>query len=149
MGEQPMRLFLCRDAGGYGLVHDGRLGIARVGTALIVQGRTVVARDFAKAFYNSAAWIRTSKAYAASRLYICERCGRPAKKYVVHHKKYLTAQNINDPYVALSWDNLQLLCLDCHNNVHNTKNKRKIFFDSSGQVVGVEDLPPMGVPKAP
>ena len=108
-----------------------------------------MAKDFAKTFYNSAAWIKTSKAYAASRLYICERCGRPAKKYVVHHKKYLTPQNINDPYVALSWDNLQLLCLDCHNNEHNTKNKRKIFFDSSGQVVGVQDLPPKGVPKAP
>ena len=36
MGGQPMRLFFCRDAGGYGLVHYERLGMARVGTALIV-----------------------------------------------------------------------------------------------------------------
>ena len=108
-----------------------------------------MAKEYAKRFYNSAAWIKTSKAYAASKFFICERCGQPAKNYIVHHKKFLTPQNINDPMVALNWDNLQLLCLDCHNNVHNTKNKRKIFFDSSGQVVGVQDLPPKGVPKAP
>ena len=101
-----------------------------------------MAREFAKKFYNSAAWVKTSKAYAASRLFICERCGEPAKKYVVHHKRHLTPQNINDPAVALSWDNLQLLCLDCHNTTHYAKQKRKIFFDSSGQVVGVEEAPP-------
>lgn len=101
-----------------------------------------MAREFAKKFYNSAAWVKTSKAYAASRLFICERCGEPAKKYVVHHKRHLTPQNINDPAVALSWDNLQLLCLDCHNTTHYAKQKRKIFFDSSGQVVGVGEDPP-------
>lgn len=101
-----------------------------------------MAREFAKKFYNSAAWVKTSKAYAASRLFICERCGQPAKKYVVHHKRYLTPQNINDPMVALSWDNLQLLCLDCHNATHHAKQKRKIFFDSSGQVIGVGEDPP-------
>ena len=101
-----------------------------------------MAKDFAKAFYNSAAWIKTSKAYAASRFYVCEGCGRPAKHYVVHHKKHLTPSNIGDPYTTLNWDNLQLLCQECHNQLHKSKPDRKIFFDSSGQVVGVEDLPP-------
>ena len=103
-----------------------------------------MAREFAKKFYKSNTWIKTSKAYASSKFYVCEKCGRPAKKYVVHHKKHLTPENINDPFVALSWDNLQLLCLECHNVEHGHKNGRKVLFDEQGQVVGI-DSPPSGV----
>lgn len=102
-----------------------------------------MAREFAKKFYNSAAWIKTSKAYAASRFYVCEKCDEPAKQYVVHHKIHLTPQNINDPSVALNWDNLQLLCLECHNKEHGRKHKRKVLFDERGQVVEI-DSPPSG-----
>ncbi len=101
-----------------------------------------MAKAFAKKFYNSAAWIKTSRAYAASKFYVCESCGRAAKHYIVHHKRHLTEANINDPQVALSWSNLQLLCQECHNRLHQTKRGRKIIFDASGQVVGVQDIPP-------
>lgn len=118
---------------------SGKASVAHAG-AFLFGG--FMAREFAKKFYNSAAWIKTSKAYAASKLFICEKCGEPATKYIVHHKKYLTPQNINDPMIALSWDNLQLLCLDCHNKTHRAKAKRKIIFSDDGQVVGVRDHPP-------
>ncbi len=100
-----------------------------------------MAKEFAKKFYHSAEWIKTSKAYAASRFYICEICGRAAKRYVVHHKKHLTPENINDPGIALNWDNLQVLCTECHNQLHKSKSNRKIIFDSTGQLVAVVDSP--------
>ena len=104
-----------------------------------------MAKEYAKKFYHSSAWIGTSKAYAASRFYICEICGRPAKQYVVHHKKHLTPENINNPFVALNWDNLQLLCLECHNVEHGHKNGRKVLFDEQGQVVGIDSPPVRGL----
>ena len=98
-------------------------------------------------FYNGKLWRKVSRLYLQSKCYVCERCGQPAT--ICHHKVYLNDANKADPAIAYSFDNLEALCLDCHNNNHNTKNKRKIFFDSSGQVVGVQDLPPKGFPKAP
>ncbi len=100
-----------------------------------------MAKEFSKRFYHSAAWIKTSKAYASSRFYVCEICGKPAVKYVVHHKIHLTPENIGDPQVSLNWDNLQLLCTECHNQLHKTKSNRKIIFDSSGQPIAVVDTP--------
>lgn len=67
-------------------------------------------------FYRSAAWRRTAKAFMLSRNYICERCGAPA--VIVHHKTHLNAWNVNDPDIALNPDNLQALCLACHNAEH-------------------------------
>lgn len=100
-----------------------------------------MAKEYAKRFYHSSAWIKTSKAYAASRLYICEICGRPAKQYVVHHKKHLTPENINDPNIALNWNNLQLLCAECHNQIHKTKRSRTVVFGDDGQPVAIVDTP--------
>ncbi|WP_196606507.1 HNH endonuclease [Pectinatus frisingensis] len=99
-----------------------------------------MARAFAKSFYNSAAWKHTSKAYAASKFYLCEICGRPYK--IVHHKKWLTPENINNPDITLNWNNLMCVCLDCHNRIKedNEKSKlRNIIFDSDGNVIDVKD----------
>ncbi|MGL5270312.1 MAG: HNH endonuclease [Selenomonadaceae bacterium] len=100
-----------------------------------------MAREFAKAFYNSKAWIKTSKAYAASKFYLCEKCGKAGK--IVHHKTHLSPENINNPTITLSWYNLQYLCLDCHNIIHgNDSTERKCMFDQDGNMVGVQDGPP-------
>lgn len=96
-----------------------------------------MARDFAKAFYNSAAWRNTSKAYAASVFFLCEKCGKPG--YIVHHKIYLTPQNIHDPEITLNWNNLMFLCLECHNEIHGRQESRKIRFDEEGNLVDVAD----------
>lgn len=100
-----------------------------------------MAKEFAKQFYNSAIWIRTSKAYAASKFFICEKCGKSATRYIVHHKIQLTPENIRDPAVALDWKNLQLVCLRCHNAIHKARPGRTVIFSSDGQVIGVEHPP--------
>ena len=76
---------------------------------------------FAAAFYTSRAWRKCRTAYAQSKGGLCERCWSkglivPGKE--VHHKTRLTPDNLNDPNVALNWDNLELLCDDCHKEEH-------------------------------
>lgn len=69
-----------------------------------------------------------------SKYGMCEQCGNAGQH--VHHKIKLTAQNINDPMIALSWDNLQLLCLDCHNRAHGGASTAKgIMFDENGDLI--------------
>ena len=87
------------------------------------------------AFYNSTAWKKVSRAYMQSKFYLCERCGRPAT--ICHHRTYLNDVNVRDPEIALSFDNLEALCLDCHNREH-MRALSVSQFDSSGSVIGVK-----------
>ncbi len=75
-------------------------------------------KDYARSFYTSKLWKSTQAAYMVGQHYICERCGIMAR--VVHHKKYITPQNIHDPAVTLDWANLEALCMDCHNAEHGS-----------------------------
>lgn len=93
-------------------------------------------REFAKSFYKSKAWLSCSRAYMLSVNYVCERCGGVAS--ICHHKKWLSPNNINDPTIALNWDNLEALCIDCHNIEHMQKHT-KVFFDDSGNVERVKE----------
>lgn len=84
--------------------------------------------------YDSRKWLRLRRAFMESKNYICERCGRPAT--ICHHKKYLTAENIGDAFVAFSSENLECLCQDCHNLEHEHFQKIGAIFSSSADVVG-------------
>ena len=90
------------------------------------------------AFYHTAAWLKCRDAYAASVGNLCERCaarGIVKAGDIVHHRTHLAPDNINDPSVLLSFDNLELLCLDCHNQEHyKEKIKKRYTVDSSGKV---------------
>jgi len=89
-----------------------------------------------KQFYNSAAWRRLSKAFLTSRNYICERCGAPAA--IAHHKKYLTPANIDKPEISMNPDNLEALCLDCHNAEHFSAGGAiadGYTFDADGNII--------------
>ena len=91
-------------------------------------------KAWAKSFYLSAAWEKTRAAYLMSQDYICERCGQPAK--IVHHKRWLNRENINDISVTLCWDNLEALCQDCHNKEHHRGERKKRYsFDANGNLV--------------
>ena len=96
-----------------------------------------MAQDYAKGFYHSKAWRNTQAAYMTSQCYVCERCGGVAR--VVHHKRYITPQNISDPYVTLDWNNLEALCMDCHNAEHNggTICAKGLKFDKDGNVIKI------------
>ena len=92
-------------------------------------------QDFAKTLYKSKAWQHTRKAYAASVGWLCEEClkhGLYRAGEIVHHKQPLTPENINDPAITLSWDNLELLCRDCHGKVHGSVKRYKV--DEMGRV---------------
>lgn len=87
---------------------------------------------FARKFYMSPEWIRCRIAYAESKRWLCERCAEQGKIIPgteVHHKIRLTRANINDPDIALCFDNLELLCKDCHLKEHD---KRMARTDADG-----------------
>lgn len=105
-----------------------------------------MAREYANKFYRTKEWKNCRNAYFNSQNGICELCGKPGRE--VHHKKFLTPQNINDPDITLNWDNLQLLCSDCHCAIHNkayemhrgkvrrnTGIKNGYTFDENGDLV--------------
>ena len=94
-------------------------------------------RDFAKTFYSSKAWKQTRAAYAKSKGNLCERClkkGLIVPGVIVHHKVYLTPENINDPAVSLNWNNLELLCMEHHAEEHGGVIRR-YMVDEQGRVV--------------
>lgn len=93
-------------------------------------------RDFAKPFYKSQAWLHCRFAYAKSRGGLCENClakgiYRPGE--IVHHLIHITPENVTDPNVTLNWDNLVLLCRDCHGEAHQTV-ERRYKVDELGRV---------------
>lgn len=87
-------------------------------------------------FYNSKAWKRTSRAYMLSQNYICERCGKPA--VICHHKKWLDGSNVHDPSITLDHDNLEALCIDCHNAEHSLQHSVTLF-NSDGSIAKVKE----------
>lgn len=93
-------------------------------------------KDYAKKFYQSSAWRKCRAAYFQLRHGLCQRCQGPGK--IVHHKEYITPENINDPDITLNFSNLELLCQDCHNREHHEKygvTAEGLMFDENGMLV--------------
>ena len=91
--------------------------------------------QFANRFYSSDAWKRCRREYAKSVGGLCEEClkrGIIRQGEQVHHKIALTRENVERPEVTLNWDNLQLLCVDCHKAVR--KSARRWSVDGRGTV---------------
>lgn len=93
-----------------------------------------------RGFYNSTAWLKCRDGYIKSVFGLCERCGRPG--YIVHHKQHITDENEDDPNVTLSWDNLEYLCLECHNREHYSApvTREDVRFDSDGQLAPQKEV---------
>ena len=74
-------------------------------------------------FYSSAPWKRFRAMIRQTRV-LCEHCSTQGRTTVgthVHHK-----QDPRDaPDLALSAENVTLLCLACHNAVHGQQGRRK------------------------
>ena len=93
-------------------------------------------REFAEKFYKSVAWQKCRAAYAKSVGGLCERClrkGLYVPGEVVHHKIHLTPENIGRPEITLDWNNLELLCRNCHGDEHQ-RLKRRYKVDAFGRV---------------
>lgn len=95
-------------------------------------------KEYATSFYNGKAWRKLRKAYLSAHP-LCERCiakGEVTPAKIVHHKTYITPDNISNSDVTLSWDNLEALCQDCHNIEHFGESVTIDYvFDSNGQIV--------------
>lgn len=86
-----------------------------------------MAKEYARAFYSSKAWQSCRNEYAKRRNHLCEDClrrgiYRPGE--IVHHKIELDPINIELPEVALNFDNLELLCRECHARRHEHSGGR-------------------------
>lgn len=105
--------------------------------AALIKGGLIMAKAWAKAFYSSTAWTATREAYISYKGGLCEMCllkGRYVPGDTVHHIIHLTPDNINNPEISLSWDNLMLLCRDCHADIHSRKSRRFVVKDD-GEVI--------------
>ena len=94
-------------------------------------------KDFAKEFYASKAWKDTRESYKRFRGGLCEICyaeGIVKAGEIVHHKTELTPANITDIDIALGFNNLQLVCRECHAKAHD-RRQRRYKLDELGRVV--------------
>lgn len=93
-------------------------------------------------FYATNAWKQTRNAYLRSVGGLCERClkaGVVRAAEFIHHKTHIDAQNVTDPTVTLSFDNLEALCRGCHAAEHS---KRRYYVDEDGEVF-MKQAPPI------
>lgn len=112
-----------------------------------------MAKEWAKAFYNSKNWIKCRDAYIADRIStdggVCEEC-RQQQGYIVHHEITLTPDNINNPNISLSHKHMKYVCKDCHDKyeghgVGRKKAEPLCIFDENGQPISLReiDAPPL------
>ena len=98
-----------------------------------------MAKEFSNSFYKTKAWQDCRNGYVKSKRGLCERCaerGLIVPGEIVHHIIELTPDNINNPAVTMGFDNLQLLCRECHAEVHNkNKNDRRYKINSDGSII--------------
>jgi hypothetical protein len=106
-------------------------------------------------FYTSAEWRNCRDVIIASRTkddgYIYDEfTGRPiVKNYdiVLHHKKPLTIQNVNDASISLNPENIMVVSQKSHNEIHarfGYTTQRKVYYvygaPCSGKTTFVNDI---------
>lgn len=91
-------------------------------------------------FYTSKEWRMFREALIQERtnkddgILYDEYNGKPLlKKYdiIAHHKQELTVQNVNDVSISLNPDNIMLISMKSHNELHNRfgyKQGRKVYY---------------------
>jgi hypothetical protein len=98
-----------------------------------------MAQEFAKPFYNSKAWKECRASFIAKRIAVdggmCMTCCQELG-LIVHHKIWLTPENIKDPMIALNHDNLKYDCQTCHNQEKEGKEPEppRYFFGEGGEI---------------
>ena len=107
-----------------------------------------MAKEFARKFYSSKAWQECRNSYAAMRGYLCENClarGIYKPGEIVHHIIEIDPITVEQPEVALNWDNLRLVCRECHAAEHQLKGKgRRYLIGENGEIIiKIKGLPPM------
>lgn len=96
-------------------------------------------KEYAEQFYSSKAWQKCRASYKKSMKGLCEKClkaGRIEAGVIVHHKVHISPDNIHIPEITMSHDNLELLCRQCHAEIHEEiyKSKRRYKADAMGRI---------------
>ncbi len=72
--------------------------------------------------YKDPQW-KSTREYVIKRAHgLCERCSKKGKikpGKIVHHKIWLTDENLNDWNIVYNPDSLEYLCNDCHEDEHD------------------------------
>lgn len=100
-----------------------------------------MAKDWAKKFYQSKAWISTRDYVMRKHHFLCQRCKeRPAE--IVHHIIWLNPSNINDPEIALGEKNLLPVCRECHAIIHEGVDStvEGLRFNENGELIKDESI---------
>jgi len=80
-------------------------------------------RKWQQKFYNSKRWKELRNEVRAEKKMRCDKCTKLIRgKSIVDHIKEIDEQNKEDESITLSKDNLQLLCLSCHNTKTHYKS---------------------------
>lgn len=105
-----------------------------------------MAKAYAESFYKSNTWKQCRANYLKSVGGLCERClsrGLFVPAVIVHHKQYISEQNINDPSITLNHNNLEALCRECHRKEHDKfadeRMPRRYMVDRFGKIISVDD----------
>lgn len=87
-----------------------------------------------KSFYASEEWINLRLTLINERGNVCSHCKEiiaRSKDLIGHHRVELTPENVHDVMISLNPDNIDLVCFDCHNKMHNRfgyKAERKVYI---------------------
>lgn len=104
-------------------------------------------KEYARPFYHSSSWRKLRDFVFRRDRGLCQRCKKhnrikPGK--IVHHIEPLSPENIDDPTISLNADNLELVCKQCHEEIHKNlgygtlnwaKNEPRVKFDSNGNII--------------
>lgn len=94
-------------------------------------------RSIPEQFYHSRAWKSCRASYLQLHPF-CEACLRrglyvPAAH--VHHRIRLNEDNYRDAEIALNFEHLEALCIECHNKAHRSEaQQRRYRVDELGRI---------------
>lgn len=97
-------------------------------------------------FYSCKDWLAFRNVVINERLNedgltICEYCGKPILKaydIILHHRIFLTEENVNDTQISLNPSLIQLVHHKCHNLIHNKLGyiRKEIFLVYGSPLAG-------------
>lgn len=93
-------------------------------------------------FYKTRIWQMVRDNYLKGHQF-CERClkkGEASPAVYVHHKVWLTVENVHKPEIAYGTDNLEALCFNCHQAEHHPR-RRRFKVDREGRITPRQDPP--------
>ena len=97
----------------------------------------IMAKPWAKQFYNSRTWKECRKQILRRDHYTCQEC-MANRAEEIHHIIELSPSNIHNERITLNPDNLISLCKACHSRItdgYTGDVAEGYYFDDEGNVV--------------